>query len=112
MKRAYTRPDGSKSWSNTWFDRLHIYISNNVSWKQGLRFQIAPHNTYPHYGRDKVESGERLFYWNDYYVLTYCRGARGITIHWYNPLPTKTHSPKKWRTNARRWFGPEREALL
>lgn len=74
--------------------RLHVFWSNSVSWKQGLvSFKVVEHNAYPMWGRRAIESGERLFYRNDFFSLSFMIGSRGIVFHWHprsRKRPTET----------------------
>lgn len=64
--------------------RLHIFWSDRVSWKQGFfNAQVVEHNAYPQWGRDRIESGERLNYRCDYIVVGFKVGTRGLCFHWW-----------------------------
>ena len=89
-------------------NRLHIFWSSSVSWKMGIfKAKIVENNAYPMWGRSKIESGERLFYRNDFFSVSFKIGTYGFNFHWYpryqgRKRPTQSKEDRRAEERERR----------
>jgi hypothetical protein len=61
--------------------QFHVWSSRSVTWRQGLRFARPSTGT-----RDVPPDHDYLNKFRQYLTASFCRGSRGVTVHWY-PRP-------------------------
>ena len=63
--------------------RVSFFKSSRVTWPQGIRLRRARWHSCMQWGWTKINSGERLARWADYWVLSVCWRNYGMCWHYY-----------------------------